>query len=56
MKNIIKHIKVQKSKVCITCGKRKLIEKFSVRSENGKRRNSCNQCEYLKKLKRNKKK
>ena len=33
-----------KSKKCITCGKRKDVSKFAVRSDNGKLRGSCKIC------------
>lgn len=33
-----------KTKTCLSCRKRKRINAFAVRSDNGKRRNSCRHC------------
>ena len=35
---------MQKTKKCIKCGKRKVVSKFQKRSDNGKLRNTCNEC------------
>ena len=44
MKKEIKVAKVQTTKKCITCGKRKKIAAFAVRSDNGKLRGACKAC------------
>jgi len=46
-----------KTKKCITCGKRKKVSEFAVRSDNGKVRGSCKKCLVEKaKISRNKNK
>ena len=33
-----------KTKKCITCGKKKAVSQFAVRSDNGKLRGACKKC------------
>jgi len=42
-----KKTKKMATKKCNVCGKRKDVKKFWVRSDNGKVRNTCKECQRL---------